>query len=43
MADKFKKVAAVTKAAAITKISIKMDNNYLKIYKQAITSKNKHK
>ena len=43
MVHKFKKIAAVIKAAAITKVSAETDNNYSKIYKQAIVSKNKHK
>ena len=43
MADKFKKIIIIIKAAATTKISAKTDNNYLKTYKQAIIFKNKHK
>ena len=43
MINKFKKITAVIKAAAITKIFAETDNNYPKIYKQAIIFKNKHK
>ena len=43
MINKFKKIAAVIKIVAITKISAETDNDYSKIYKQAIVSKNKHK
>ena len=43
MINKFKKIIIIIKAAAITKISAEMDNNYLKIYEQTIIFKNKHK
>ena len=43
MINKFKKIIAVIKTAAITKISAETDNNYSKIYKQVITFKNKYK
>ena len=43
MINKFKKIIIITKAAATTKVSAETNNNYLKIYKQAIASKNKYK
>ena len=43
MANKFRKIAIIIKTAAIIKISAKMNNDYPKMYKQAIAFKNKHK
>ena len=43
MADKFKKIVIIIKTAATTKIFAKTDNNYPKIYKQTIISKDKYK
>ena len=43
MINKFKKIITIIKAAAIIKIFAETDNNYSKMYKQAIIFKNKHK